>query len=138
MTRALRVLVVDDNPDNVDVAQLIMETLGHHVDCAFNGHEALDAIRAAAGPYDMVLLDVAMPKLDGLGVLRALRAEAPTRELPVICLSAKASGTSEQSCLAAGADAFLTKPYRRSQLLSLVDEVLRRKGLLRADESSTG
>lgn len=138
MTKALRVLVVDDNPDNVDVAQLIMEKLGHHVEVGFNGHEALEAIRHAEGPYDLVLLDVAMPRVDGLSVLKTLRSQSATRELPVICLSAKASGASEQSCLAAGADAFLTKPYRRSQLLSLVDQVLRRKGVLRADESAIG
>jgi two-component system cell cycle response regulator DivK len=136
--KPLRILVVDDNPDNVDVAQLIMEKLGHHVDCGFNGHEALSAIRKASGAYDLVLLDVAMPQMDGLTVLRELRGNGATRELPVICLSAKASGASEGACLAAGADAFLTKPYRRSQLVGVVDQVLQKKGVLPPGESAAG
>lgn len=136
--RPLTVLVVDDNPDSTDVAELILRTCGHQVSTRFNGQEGLDAILAQAPPFDLVLLDVAMPVMDGLTMIRRLRASEQGRDVPVVCVSAKASGAREKVCLAAGADAFLEKPYRRRDLLAVIDRVLIARGVLKTGESIAG
>jgi signal transduction histidine kinase len=115
-TRA-RILWADDNPDMRDyVARLLGQT--YEVVAVPDGAEALE--RAAAAAPDLVLSDVMMPKLDGFGLVRALRADPRTRRLPIILLSACAGEESSFEGLEAGADDYLMKPFSAKELLARV------------------
>jgi signal transduction histidine kinase len=112
-----RILVVDDN---ADLRAYIARLLGprYEVETAIDGVAALDAARARRP--DLVLSDIMMPRLDGFGLLRALRDEPSTRDVPVILLSARAAEESTIKGLDAGADDYLSKPFSARELLARV------------------
>src|SRR4029079_3447326 len=112
-----RVLVVDDH---ADMRQYISRLLGEHydVELATDGVDALG--RARAAPPDLVLTDVMMPRLDGFGLLPALRADAATELVPVVMLSARAGDEATVEGLEAGADDYLVKPFSARKLLAAV------------------
>jgi len=116
------VLVVDDVPGNRAMLCDLLGSLGFHVHQAADGQAALDLLQQAR--CDLVLMDMAMPVLDGLETTRRIRRQPAWRELPVIAVSANASGTDKARCLAAGADAFVAKPIDRDRLLQVVGERL--------------
>ncbi|CAB3753026.1 response regulator [Paraburkholderia humisilvae] len=116
--RAARVLVVDDNADLRDYMRRILSAAGHDVQVADDGVAALDAIRAAVP--DLVVSDVMMPRLDGFGLLRELRADPHLRETPVLLLSARAGEEAKVGGLESGADDYLTKPFSARELLARV------------------
>jgi CheY-like chemotaxis protein len=110
-----RVLLVDDNPMNLQVAAAMLERLGLAVDSAASGEEAL--ARLAERRYDVVLMDEQMPGMDGREATRRLRErEGAAQRTPVLALTANADAGAEQRCLDAGMDAYLAKPVRRSAL----------------------
>ncbi|MCB9675104.1 MAG: response regulator [Alphaproteobacteria bacterium] len=117
LARALDILVVDDSADNRTVTAALLERAGHRVRAATSGEEA---IAAAVDAFDVVLMDVHMPGLDGLETARRLRAAGYTR--PIVALTAHATPDVAESCAAAGMDGFLTKPVRGA---TLEEEVLR-------------
>ena len=105
----LNVLVVEDHPVNRMVLQAWLTSMGHACAMAENGREALDA--AAEAPFDVIIMDVNMPVMDGLTATRALRGgDGPNRETPVAVLSASARPEDHASGFAAGADAYVDKP----------------------------
>jgi CheY-like chemotaxis protein len=107
--KSLRVLVADDNRVNQKVAQGMLERLGHTVALAGDGKEALAAIKAAA--FDLVLMDVQMPEMDGFEATRRVREwETGRTRIPIIALTAHAMDSHREECLAAGMDSFLAKP----------------------------
>ncbi len=116
------VLVVDDN---VDMREYVQRLLGQHypVMAVADGLAALEAIHQQA--FDLVLADVMMPRLDGFGLLKALRADERTRTLPVILLSARAGEESRVDGLQAGADDYLIKPFSARELRARVEAHLR-------------
>ena len=120
---AEKILVVDDDPD---IRQLIVLTLGGHkqVVTAGDGQDALDRIKAE--PFDLVLLDVMMPKLDGLEVCRRIRQNIATRYLPVIMLTAKGTINDQLIGIKVGADDYITKPFNPLELEARVEMHLRR------------
>jgi signal transduction histidine kinase len=123
-----RVLVVDDNADMRDyVARLLRERW--QVTAVSDGVQALASIREHQP--DLVLTDVMMPNLDGFGLLRALRAEAQTANLPVLMLSARAGDEARSEGLEAGADDYLVKPFSARELLARVATHLQIAGLRR-------
>lgn len=126
----LRVLVVEDNSVNRDVARGLLETLGCQVDVAADGGEAIES--CAQVEYDVVLMDCQMPHVDGYEATRRIRAsEGTARRTPVIGLTASAMKGDRERCLAAGMDDYLPKPVRPSDL----EAVLHRwAGGARADE----
>jgi type II secretory ATPase GspE/PulE/Tfp pilus assembly ATPase PilB-like protein len=121
--RPRKILVADDDRQMRRLVRMILERDGHEVVEAADGLDALDAIEA--GVYDMMMLDLDMPRLDGLGVLEELRARVLTASLPVIVLTAR-TGESEVQVLDLGAQDFLTKPVQPASLLARVRAVLRR------------
>jgi CheY-like chemotaxis protein len=115
-----RVLVAEDNPTNQKVALSMLKRLGYRADAVGNGCEALKALQLI--PYDLVLMDVQMPEMDGLEATRRFRAlEAGSgRRLPIIAMTAHASTSDRDRCLQAGMDGFVTKPVQRESLGRLV------------------
>ncbi|RFB05209.1 response regulator [Parvularcula marina] len=112
----LRVLLAEDNQINSVLAQAILKRAGHHVDVAANGREALDTF--ALAPYDLVLMDMRMPEMDGLEATRRLRDSGAT--LPIIALTANAMAADRQECFDAGMDDFVSKPFEPQELLNML------------------
>ena len=122
-----RILVVDDVADNVEILRMRLSTLGYAVDEATDGEQAL--ARIAADPPDLVLLDVMMPKIDGLEVVRRLKADKSLPFMPVIMVTAKTTPKDVVAGLEAGADDYLTKPIDHGALIARVRSMLRIKAL---------
>jgi CheY-like chemotaxis protein len=112
--RALRVLVAEDNEVNQVVEKRMLEQLGHTVDIAENGVQAIAAMRARS--YDVVLLDMQMPELDGLATATQIVEEWPRARPRLVALTANAMSGDRERCLAAGMDDYLAKPIRRQAL----------------------
>ncbi|QDV44144.1 Transcriptional regulatory protein YycF [Stieleria neptunia] len=119
MSHDSKIVVIDDDRGIVLGVQMRLTHAGYEVLVAYDGTEGLELIQSA-NP-DLVLLDVQMPNLDGLAVLKALQDDPATATPPVIMLSA--SLQDQQTALDAGAHYFLTKPYRSSDLLDAVTSV---------------
>lgn len=119
------ILVVDDDAEIVGAIAISLEKEGYRVLRAYNGMEALDL--AMTPELRLILLDVMMPKLDGLSALMKVREK---RNLPVILLSAKSEETDKILGLSMGADDYITKPYHPQELLARVRSQLRRYTLL--------
>ncbi|ROH89607.1 response regulator [Stagnimonas aquatica] len=111
----LRVLAADDNEVNLQVEREILESAGARVGLARNGLEVL--ARLAEEPFDVVLLDLQMPELDGLATVRKLRADSRYRRMPVIAMTAHAMPEDRQQALAAGMSDYLSKPVARDALV---------------------
>ena len=118
LARDARILLADDNADMRDYVRRL---LAHHwtVETVADGQAALEAVQAR--PPDLVLTDVMMPRLDGFGLLHALRTDPATRSIPVILLSARAGEESRVEGLAAGADDYLVKPFSARELVARVN-----------------
>ena len=122
-----RILVVDDNPTNLEVLRVRLGAQGYEVVTAVDGEDAL--VRAREIEPDLVLLDVMMPKLDGISVLKELKRDTTLRFTPVILVTAKADTRDVVNGLEAGGDDYLTKPFEQSALVARVRSLLRIKEL---------
>lgn len=122
-----RILVVDDVPDNVEILRMRLSALGYDVDEAHDGEQAL--AKVAADPPDLVLLDIMMPKIDGLEVVRRMKADKSLPFIPVILVTAKATPKDVVAGLDAGGDDYLTKPIDHGALVARVRAMLRIKAL---------
>ncbi|GGS71207.1 response regulator transcription factor [Nonomuraea spiralis] len=125
MSEPARLLVVDDEPALREALQSSLEFEGYRVGTANDGQAALDALTGE--PYDAVLLDVMMPRLDGLTACRRLRAQG--NHIPVLMLTARDAVGDRVSGLDAGADDYLVKPFELDELLARVRALLRRGAL---------
>ncbi len=125
-TRA-RILIADDNPDNVDIARARLAAHGYDIVTAEDGEAALAA--AVALRPDLILLDVMMPRMDGIEVCRRLKADTSLPFLPVIMVTARAGTQDLVTALEAGADEYLTKPVDHTALVARVKSMLRIKEL---------
>jgi len=121
--RTLKVLLAEDNPVNVTLATRLLEKRGHHVVVAGNGQEALDLLQGD-GPFDVVLMDVQMPVMDGFAATAAIRAQEDGSEerLRIIGVTAHAMEGDKQRCLDAGMDGYLSKPFVAKNLFALIEE----------------
>ena len=116
------VLAVDDEANVTRLVQLILQRAGYRVTTASDGAEALDKIREDRP--DLLLSDITMPHLDGIELLRRLKADASTADIPVVVLSAKAQDADVFEAQRSGADAYLPKPFSPAQLMEAVAEAL--------------
>jgi adenylate cyclase len=121
------ILVVDDVPDNVDILQMRLESQGFDVITAGDGEAALAAVRDKMP--DLVLLDIMMPKLDGIATVKQLKADASLPFIPVILVTARADAKDVIAGLEAGGDDYLTKPVDQAALMARVRAMLRIKAL---------
>ncbi len=122
--QAYRVLLVEDHHINQMLAQTLLTKLGHLVDIAANGKEALEALKTA--PYDLVLMDIQMPVMDGVTATHKIRAlDPPTSTVPIVALTANALPEQKASYLAAGMDDFVPKPIDPDKLIEAMQRAVR-------------
>ncbi|MGA7155341.1 MAG: response regulator [Acidobacteriaceae bacterium] len=132
--RSLRVLLAEDNPVNQTLAMRILEKLGHKVQVVNNGKEALG--RSQAEEFDLILMDIQMPEMDGLEATTAIRdAETRTgKHLPIVAMTAHAMKGDKEACLSAGMDGYLSKPIRVDELKRAMSEATKTKSIDRSSE----
>jgi PAS domain S-box-containing protein len=136
--RRLHILVAEDNPYNQAVMEDLLPRRGHTVHVASDGRAALTALEQ--GHFDLLLLDIHMPELDGFRVVAAQRQreQGTGRHLPVIALTARSAVGERERCLQAGMDDYLAKPVRAAELFAAIDRVVSGPGVLRPVESDGG
>jgi class 3 adenylate cyclase/CheY-like chemotaxis protein len=122
-----RILVVDDSPANVDILRARLEAHGYEIVAAGDGEEALAAVREHQP--DLILLDIMMPKMDGIEVCRRLRADRSVPFIPIVLLTARTEPRDVVTALEAGGDEYLTKPVDQTALVARVKSMLRIKAL---------
>jgi len=121
-TSGLRILLVEDNPVNQTVGLRMLEKMGHSAELARNGQEALE--RIVEQKFDLVLMDVQMPEMDGLTATQHIRASEKKSggHLPIIATTARAMRGDREACLAAGMDGYVSKPISREELEAAIVE----------------
>jgi len=117
--RHLTILVAEDNPVNQEVVAAMLRKRGHHIDVVANGRLAVDAV--AGTRYDVVLMDIQMPEMDGFEATHAIRATPTGKDLPIIALTAHALSGERERCLSHGMSDYLTKPLRAHELFAAVE-----------------
>jgi DNA-binding response OmpR family regulator len=121
-TKLGKILIVDDDPDMLELVAMNLEAAGFGVASLDRGVDAKSAAFHLAP--DLMVLDVMMPEVDGFGVLEALRKDPRTAHVPVVLLSAKATPEDIRHGIAAGADAYLTKPFDPDELQAKIESLL--------------
>ena len=122
-----RILVVDDTPENLEIMTMRLQRHGYDIVTAVDGEDALDKVRAMQP--DLVLLDIMMPKLDGIALTKRLKADTSLPFIPIVLLTAKADANDVVAGLDAGGDDYLTKPVDHGPLVARVRSMLRIKEL---------
>ena len=133
---AVTILIVDDEPFNVDLLEQQLEELGYDTQSAANGQEALDAV--AAAPPDLILLDVMMPVMDGFTVCRTLKDDPETHLIPIVIMTALDAVEDRVTGIKAGADDFLTKPVDERELEARIQTSLKLKMAMEAKVEEVG
>ena len=118
----MKILVVDDDPSMVMLISLLLKVNGHETIKAFGGQEGIDAARKEIP--DIILLDVMMPVMDGFDVLRELRLNRITENIPVIFVTARNDAEFKKKAMSLGAQGYVTKPYSRDELIETINSVV--------------
>ena len=116
------ILVADDDPDILSIVSMSLETQGYTVHKATNGREAVDLARQHHP--DLILMDMMMPVVSGYEAVGELKADASTKDIVIVGLSAKAMATDMERATDVGIDGYITKPFRIAQVLSVVESYL--------------
>jgi CheY-like chemotaxis protein len=130
LKQEVRILLVEDNPDNQLLMNRILTKAGYNIEIAGNGREAVEAYQQAPERYDLILMDIQMPELDGYGATEAIRAlegmrgsaeaGAMQKSIPIIALTAHAMVTEREQCLSRGMNDYMTKPIKREKLFEMI------------------
>jgi two-component system phosphate regulon response regulator PhoB len=129
------ILLVEDEEDILELVKYHLDREGYEVAGITTGEEALNAVKSRK--WDLVLLDLMLPGVDGLDVCRTLKADPETRDIPVVMLTAKGEEADIVAGLELGADDYITKPFSPRILIARLKTVLRRKTTPVVDESTT-
>jgi CheY-like chemotaxis protein len=116
------ILVADDDPDILSIVSMSLETQGYTVHKATNGREAVELARQHHP--DLILMDMMMPVVSGYEAIGELKADASTKDIVIVGLSAKAMATDMERATDVGIDGYITKPFRIAQVLSVVESYL--------------
>ncbi len=117
-----KILLVEDNEMNRDMLSRRLQRKGYDVEIAIDGKDGIE--KATSGGFDLVLMDMSLPEIDGWEVTRLLREEPATKELPIIALTAHAMEGDREKALDAGCDDYDTKPIELPRLLSKIEALL--------------
>ncbi|WP_075186347.1 response regulator [Teredinibacter haidensis] len=118
------VLVVEDNPDNQQLATWILEDEGFNVTCVDSAEEGLELLEVQR--YDIVLMDISLPGMDGKEATRKIRQAPHLKDIPILALTAHAVQGERESIIASGVDGLLTKPVNEEELISHIHSLLAR------------
>ena len=121
--------MVDDIETNRDIVTKLLTLEGARCEAVENGRAAVERLRAGPGDFDLVLMDVQMPEMDGLEATRAIRHDLGLADLPVIALTAGAMESQRQQALAAGMNGFIAKPFRVKEMVATMAPWLRRDAI---------
>jgi two-component system, sensor histidine kinase and response regulator len=116
------ILVIDDEPNNFDVIEILLTRENYHLHFASSGQRALD--RLDIFQPDLVLLDVMMPDLDGIEVCRRIRASSQWQVVPILMVSALSDRRGIERCMSAGANGYIVKPVSRKELVTKIANLL--------------
>ena len=117
--RRLRVLLAEDNTVNQQVAEAMLRRRGHHVEVVGNGVQAVQAVRRSR--YDVILMDIHMPEMDGYAATRQIRLMENGRDVPILAMTAHAADEEREECLRRGLDGFVVKPFKPHQLFAAIE-----------------
>ncbi len=117
-----RVLIIEDNPDNLELVTYLLEAYGHEISTADNGELGIEAVRREQP--DIVLCDIHLPGVDGYAVARSLKSDASTRDIPLLAVTALAMVGDSDKVSAAGFDGYITKPIEPENFVTQVDRYL--------------
>jgi len=131
--KGARILVVEDNPTNQQIALAILEDAGVIAEIANNGKEALEVLRKQS--FDAVLMDIQMPEMDGYDATRRIRGDPHLADLPIIAMTAHAMKGDEEKCLRAGMDGYLSKPINKDRMFLTLWKTMGPFGQWRAEEN---
>jgi CheY-like chemotaxis protein len=120
---ARTILVVEDNDMNMQLVEFLLEEGGYEIVKATSGEEALTLTRDGAAP-DLILMDIHLPGMDGLSVVRAMKAEARTAQIPILALTAHAMRGDKDRFLEAGCDGYISKPIDVKTFISSIERYL--------------
>jgi len=118
------ILVVEDEESLLKLVSILFASRGYHVTGVADGRSALEMI--AGNRPDLVVLDLMLPEVDGVEVCRHIRRNAETRDLPVLMLTARKSSHDVNAGLNAGADAYITKPFKTAEVMDTIEKLLNR------------
>jgi two-component system, cell cycle response regulator DivK len=121
-----KILLVEDNEMNRDMLSRRLEKRGYQLSIAVDGKQGLELART--GAPDLILMDMSLPEIDGWEATRQLKADAATRPIPIIGLTAHAMAGDREKCLEAGCDDYDTKPIELPRLLEKIQSLLAKKG----------
>lgn len=129
--QSLSILLVEDLPANQKVATAILKKRGHSVVVASNGRVAVDQVQSEVNRFDVILMDVQMPVMDGFQATEAIRnlTSKEVSETPIIAMTAHAMQGDREACLAAGMDAYISKPLDAKRLVDLVESIVQNSGV---------
>ena len=119
----LQILLVEDEPVIQELVRSLLSDAGVEVSCAGNGVEGLKLARSRA--FDLILLDVVLPQLDGISVCRMLKSEPSTAHVPLYMLTGTTKRSDVESATRAGADGYIHKPFKGAELVALVERLRR-------------
>jgi CheY-like chemotaxis protein len=122
---AARILIVDDNPVNLKLASSLLELEGYEVEQAVDAEQAQEMLRG--DPPDLILMDIALPGMDGLSLTRKIKADERLKHIPVVALTAFAMKGDDEKAYAAGCEGYITKPIDTRELATQVAGILARK-----------
>ena len=121
---ARKILVVEDNDMNMQLVEFLLEEGGYDIVKAASGEEALEITRNAAGAPDLILMDIHLPGMDGLSVVRAMKGDDRTRRIPILALTAHAMRGDKDRFLEAGCDGYISKPIDVKTFISSIEQYL--------------
>ncbi|WP_298003735.1 MULTISPECIES: response regulator [Anaerolinea] len=125
MSQPNRILVIEDNPDNLELVRFLLEQAGFQVISAVDGLEGLEKARTQRP--DLILLDMSLPELDGWHLAKQLKDAEQTASIPIIALTAHTLPGDRRRALEAGCDGFISKPLNVARFASQIEEYLNRK-----------
>ena len=119
-----RILLVEDDPWSIDLIDRELKVLGYEVSIAKNGVQAVEMV--ASDPPDLIVMDILMPRMDGLQAATHIKNNPKTQGIPILAATAKALPGDKEKCLAAGCDGYIAKPFTYKELGAAIEELLKK------------
>ena len=126
MKRSVRILLAEDNPVNLKLATLILTKAGYKVESAANGRETVERFTRAPDNFDLILMDIQMPEMDGLEATKELR-DRGFNDIPIVAMTANAMKGDREICIDAGMNDYITKPIKREIVFEIIEKWINRK-----------